>query len=162
MAADTNEKDRMMTNPALADLAPLVGEWRMEVYGAAFLPDLDTRVTGSVELDWIENGAAVVMRQGAGEGPPTAVWIIGRDDRDANYQVLYADDRGVSRSYEMSLAGRDWQMWRTTPEFSQRYEGVIESDGRTISGVWKKSFDGGATWEHDFNVDYVRPRVGEG
>ena len=68
-----------MTNPALADLAPLVGQWRMEVYGAAFLPDLDTRVTGSVEFDWIENGAAVVMRQGADyEGSPAAVWIIGR------------------------------------------------------------------------------------
>jgi hypothetical protein len=56
-----------MTNPALADLAPFVGQWRMEVYGATFLPDLDTRVT----------------------------------------------------------------------------------------------FDGGATWEHDFNVDYVRPHVGQ-
>jgi hypothetical protein len=153
----------MMTNPALADLAPLVGQWRMEVYGAAFLPDLDTRVTGSVEFDWIENGAAVVMRQGADyEGSPAAVWIIGRDDSDATYRILYADDRGVSRHYEMRLAGPDWQMWRTTPEFSQRYAGVIESDGRKISGVWEKSFDGGATWEHDFNVDYVRPQVGDG
>jgi len=152
-----------MTNPALADLAPLVGQWRMEVYGAAFLPDLDTRVTGSVEFDWIENGAAVVMRQGADyEGSLAAVWIIGRDDSDATYRILYADDRGVSRHYEMRLAGPDWQMWRTTPEFSQRYAGVIESDGRKISGVWEKSFDGGATWEHDFNVDYVRPQVGDG
>ncbi len=63
-----------MTNPALADLAPFVGQWRMEVYGATFLPDLDTRVTGSVEFDWIEDGAAVVMRQGADyEGSPAAV-----------------------------------------------------------------------------------------
>ena len=156
-------KDHMMTNPALADLAPLVGQWRMDVYGAAFLPDLDTRVTGSVEFAWIENGAAVVMRQGADyEGSPAAVWIIGRDESDAAYRILYADDHGISRSYEMRLAGPDWQMWRTTPEFSQRYEGVIESDGRKIRGVWKKSFDGGATWEHDFNVDYVRPLVGDG
>ena len=145
-----------MTNPGLADLAPLVGRWRMELYGAAFLPDLDTRVTGSVEFDWIENGAAIVMRQGLGEGPPAAVWIIGRDDNDANYQVLYSDDRGVSRRYEMSLLGHDWQMWRTVPEFSQRFEAVIESDGRSISGSWKKSSDGGSTWEHDFNVDYSR------
>jgi hypothetical protein len=103
------------------------------------------------------------MRQGADyEGSPAAVWIIGRDDSDATYRILYADDRGVSRHYEMRLAGPDWQMWRTTPEFSQRYAGVIESDGRKISGVWEKSFDGGATWEHDFNVDYVRPQVGDG
>src|ERR1700722_12576205 len=153
---NTKRKDHMMTNPALADLAPLVGQWRMEVYGAAFLPDLDTRVTGSVEFDWIENGAAVVMRQGADyEGSPAAVQIIGRDDSDANLPDSLRGDRGVSRHYEMRLAGPDWQMWRTTPEFSQRYAGVIESDGRKISGVWEKSFDGGATWEHDFNVDYA-------
>src|SRR5579863_2136756 len=115
MTGDIDRKGPIMTNPGLADLAPLVGRWRMELYGAAFLPDLDTRVTGSVEFDWIENGAAVVMRQGSGDGPPAAVWIIGRDDNDATYQVLYSDDRGVSRRYEMSLVGRDWQMWRTVP-----------------------------------------------
>jgi hypothetical protein len=102
------------------------------------------------------------MRQGVGEGPPAAVWIIGLDDSDADYQVLYADDRGVSRSYELSLAERDSQMLWTTPEFPQRFDAVIEYDGRTISGAWKKSSDGGATWEHDFKVDDVRPHLGEG
>lgn len=97
-----------MTNPALANLAPLVGRWRMELYGAAFLPDRDTRLTGSVEFGWIEDGAAIAMRQAADVGPPAAVGIIGRDGGDANYGVLYADDRGVSRRHGMSLAGRDW------------------------------------------------------
>ena len=128
MTADNERNAQMTTNPALGELASLIGQWRMELYGAAFLPDFDTRVTGSVELDWIENGAAIVMRQGPGTGPPAAVWIIGRDDNDANYQVLYSDDRGVSRRYEMSLAGREWQMWRTTPEFSQRFEAVIDGE----------------------------------
>ena len=145
-----------MMNPALTDLAPLVGPWQMELYGAAFLPESDTRVIGSVTVDWIEDGAAIVIRQGKSDDPAAAVWIIGRDDRDANFQVLYADDRGVSRIYQMSFAAPDWHVWRTTPEFSQRFDAVISSDERTISGAWKKSFDGGTTWEHDFNLDYIR------
>jgi hypothetical protein len=146
----------MMHNPALADLAPLVGRWRMELYGAAFLPDPDSRVTGSAEFAWVEDGAAIVMRQGVDETTPAAIWIFGRDESGPGYQVHYADDRGVSRRYDMSLVGGEWQMWRTTPEFSQRFEAVVEPGGRTISGTWQKSSDGGATWEHDFNVDYVR------
>ena len=128
----------------------------MELYGAAFLTDSDTRVTGSVGVDWIEDGAALVIRQGDAKNPPAATWIIGRDDGDANFQVLYADDRGVSRVYNMSFAAPDWQMWRITPEFSQRFEATVASDARTIKGAWKKSFDGGNTSEHDFNIDYIR------
>jgi len=50
----------------------------------------------------------------------------------------------------------DWQMWRTTPDFSQRFDAVIGIDGQAIRGAWRKSLDGGATWEHDFNLDYIR------
>jgi hypothetical protein len=147
-----------MTNPALGELAPLLGQWTMELYGAAFLPDLDSRVTGSVAVDWIEDGAAIVVRQGSSHIPPLALWIIGRDDGSANYMALYADDRGVSRVYQMSFAAPDWHIWRTTPDFSQRFEAVMSSDQSTIKGAWKKSFDGGTTWEHDFNLDYTRTR----
>jgi hypothetical protein len=143
-----------MSNPALADLVPLLGHWRMELYGATFLPSPDSRVTGSVAIEWIEDGAAIAIRQGHGQNPRAATWIIGRDDGDANFQVLYADDRGVSRVYAMSFSNPDWHMWRITTEFSQRFEAIVASDGQTINGAWKKSFDEGQTWEHDFNLDY--------
>ena len=52
----------MSINPALADLEPLVGRWRMELYDAPFLPGPDSRVTGSIEIDWIEAGSALRMR----------------------------------------------------------------------------------------------------
>lgn len=85
------------------------------------------------------------------------MWIIGRDDSDPNFQVLDADSRGVSRVYHMSFAAPDWGMWRTTPEFAQHFEAVIAVEGRRISGAWTKSTDGRrATWERDFNVDYIR------
>jgi hypothetical protein len=59
----------MTTNPALSPLQFLAGAWDMELSGAAFLPDPDARVHGPVTFEWIEQGAALVMRMG-GEGPP--------------------------------------------------------------------------------------------
>jgi len=82
--------------------------------------------------------------------------VRSRHDAQADFHVLYADDRGVSRIYEMNFSAPDWVMWRTTPEFSRRFEAVAASDARTITGAWRKSLDGRNTWEHDFNVDYVR------
>lgn len=146
----------MSINPALADLQPLVGHWRMELYDAAFLPDRDTRVTGRVESDWIEDGGALRIRQGDSAHPPAAVWIIGRDESEPDYTVLYADDRGVSRTYSMTLDNEHWQIWRGTPEFSQRFHAQLDHDAQMIRGCWEKSTDQGATWEHDFNIDYIR------
>jgi hypothetical protein len=128
----------------------------MELYNAAFLPDRDTRIAGSLEIDWIEDGSAVRMRQGDAENPQAAVWIIGRDDSEPGYSVLYADARGVSRVYRMSFEDGHWRMWRNTPEFSQRFDAQLLLDAGTIRGRWEKSADQGVSWEHDFNVDYIR------
>jgi hypothetical protein len=149
----------MNINPALADLEPLVGRWRMELYNAAFLPALDTRATGTLEVDWIADGSALRMRQGESDNPFAAVWIIGRDDSELRYSVLYADNRGASRVYRMSLEDAHWQIWRDTPEFSQRFQAQLDPDARTIRGRWEKSVDQRATWEHDFNIDYTRERA---
>ncbi len=95
------------------------------------------------------------MRMGD-SATPTATWIFGRDESEAGYHVFYADDRGVSRVYRMNLDGLTWRMWRDTPEFSQRFDAEISADQTQISGSWQRSSDGGATWEHDFNVRYER------
>ena len=116
------------------------------------------RAVGRIDIDWIEEGAALCMRQGDSAHPPAAVWIIGRDDSEAGYSVLYADDRGVSRIYRMTFTGASWHMWRDTPEFSQRFEARLDPDAGAIRGRWEKSPDQGATWEHDFNLDYIRER----
>jgi hypothetical protein len=98
----------------------------------------------------------MVMRQSERSGnPPSARWAIGRDESGADYKVLYSDNRGVSRVYEMSLSEGLWQLWRNSPGFSQRFEGRVSRDRRTIASQWEKSFDG-ATWEHDFDVSYTR------
>jgi hypothetical protein len=146
----------MTTNPALDELRFLVGGWDMELSEASFLPDPDAKLRGSIAFEWIEQGAALAMRMGDA-GTPTATWIIGRDEAEPGYHVLYADDRGVSRVYRMSFRDGSWRMWRDTPGFSQRFDAEISASRAEISGSWQKSVDGGATWEHDFKVSYTRP-----
>jgi hypothetical protein len=150
--------EAMTTNPALADLRFLAGSWDVELSQASFLPDPHAKVSGSVIFEWIEQGAALVMRMGDA-ATPMATWIIGRDDSEPGYHVLYADDRGVSRVYRMSLTDGTWRMWRDTPEFSQRFQAEVAPGRAEINGSWQKSVDGGTTWEHDFTVRYRR--VGE-
>ncbi len=145
----------MVRNPALSELESFIGEWRMELHHAAFLPEPESRVSGACRFEWIEDGAAVVMRQGDA-GSPTAKWIFGRDDGEDQFRVLYADDRGVSRVYFMTLADGQWRMWRDHSGFSQRFRADVAEGGGNMSGIWEKSLDGGSTWEHDFNVDYSR------
>lgn len=146
----------MTANPALAELQFLAGAWDMELSDASFLPDPDAKVRGSVTFEWTELGAALVMRIGD-PATPAATWIIGRDDAEPDYVVLYADDRGVSRVYRMSLSGGTWRMWRDIPEFSQRFNAQVSTDQAEINGSWQKSVDSGTTWEHDFKVRYSRP-----
>jgi len=56
----------------------------------------------------------------------------------------------------MSLSDGLWKVWRDNPGFSQRYEGRVSPDRKTIVAHWEKSFDGVA-WEHDFDITYTRP-----
>ena len=147
----------MTVNPALDELRFLVGGWDMELSEASFLPDPDAKLRGSVTFEWLEQGAALVMRMG-GATAPGATWIIGRDDAEPDYQVLYADDRGISRVYQMSLGDGTWRIWRDAPEFFQRFEAEVSADRAEINGSWQKSVDGGTAWTHDFKVRYTRNR----
>lgn len=144
-------------NPAVANLAILVGDWEMELSGASFLPSPQERVRGGrVHFEWIEGGALLAMRQGGNAGmPPAARWIMGRDEASDGYMVFYSDARGVSRVYAMSFAESEWRLWRDNSEFAQRFEATLSADQGTLTGHWEKSLDGGE-WEHDFNVSYIR------
>jgi len=145
-----------LNNPALAALGFFLGEWDMALSGASFLPDPDQVVHGRVEFSAVEDGRLLVMRQAIEPSdPPAATWLIGRDDSKAEYKVLYADGRGVSRIYEMTFTEDTWQMWRNDQKFSQRFEATIAPDGTSIKGRWEKRESDGA-WEHDFDVEYSR------
>ena len=58
-------------------------------------------------------------------GIPSGIAIIGSDDSTQEYFMLYFDERGVSRKYEVTLRDNVWKWWRNVPGFSQRYEGTL-------------------------------------
>jgi hypothetical protein len=133
------------SNPALKNLGLIVGKWQVEL---VFPADPSNKIHVQVSFDWLE-GAFVI------EHFATSTWIIGSDDTNEPYHVLYHDERDVSRVYQMSLKDGLWKLWRNSPGFSQRFEGKFSEDHNTIIGRWEKSLDG-STWEHDFDLTYMK------
>jgi len=148
-----------LRNPSLKEIEFLIGVWDIELTNASFLPDSSKKVIFSVHYEWKADGSVIAVQQKNEESkkaPPEANWIIGRDQDSDQYTVLYFDNRGVSRVYQMSFKSNNWEMWRDNPGFSQRFEGVVSEDRKTIEAKWEKSIDGGKNWEHDFNMTYRR------
>ena len=141
-------------NPALKDLERLIGEWHL--VGAH--PQIHGQVRGHASFGWVEEGAFLVWHLDFEHpGPPSGVSVIGRDDSSGACSVLYFDERGVSRIYEMGLVNGIWTMWRNSSGFSQRMTGTIDDDQRTITVHWEKSIDG-SHWEQDLDLTYTKVR----
>jgi hypothetical protein len=153
--SDTHEA--AIPNPALGPLRVLIGRW--DTLGShPLMPGVTLH--GHASFEWIEGGAFVRMRTSVEEpGIPSASAIIGTDDATGEMMMLYFDERGVSRRYEMSLADDTWRWWRNAPGFSQRYTGTIVDGGRRIIAAGELSRDG-STWEPDLELTYTR-RAGE-
>jgi hypothetical protein len=140
-------------NPALNPLSVLVGTWNTVgthplVPGATF--------HGRTTFAWLEGGAFLIMHSQIDEpGIPSGIAIFGTDDTTGECSMLYFDERGVSRRYEVTLRGGVWTWWRNAPGFSQRFTGAIAADGRTIVGRGEMSRDG-ASWEPDLQLTYTR------
>lgn len=132
----------------------LVGEWNMVGTHPAF----PGAVQGHSSFEWLMDGGLLVWRfDWDRPGPPSAISVIGHDDTVRTCSMLYSDERGVSRIYQMSLEGRVWKMWRQSPDFSQRVTGTFSDDGNTIISHGELSRDG-AKWEQDLSVTYTREK----
>jgi len=130
----------------------LVGEWHTTGTHPAF----PSAVHGHSSFEWLAEGALLIWRfDWERSGPPCAVCVIGRDDAVEPCSMLYSDERGVARIYQMSLEGGVWKMWRESPGFSQRMTGTISNDGNTITSHGELSRDG-SNWEQDLDVAYKR------
>ncbi len=146
------EWQRKKPNPTLQDLEVMIGEWDM----LGNHPMLPEPVTGHSSFGWLEEGAFFYWRPSYRQpGPPSAIAIVGRDDSVANYCMLYFDERGVSRIYQMSFEGRTWKLWRDSQGFWQRMSGKISDDLNTIELHGEKSSDG-SHWEQDLDVTFTR------
>jgi len=144
-------------NRTLDPLRPLTGRWEMEIRWSEKTHKLvggPASVRSSVSFTWIEDGCFLVHHVG-GDDSPAARWIIGADETSGGFAVLYADGRGVSRIYQMSLSGDVWRIWRDSPGFHQRFIAHLSPDRRTIEARWEKSSDS-RTWELDFELTYTK------
>jgi hypothetical protein len=110
---------------------------------------------GHASFEWIEGGAFLVMRT-SGEDPiPAGVAIFGTDDADTRAYMLYFDERGVSRKYDVEIHEHGLTWSRDAPDLSQRVRITISREGRTMEGRGEMSKDRGP-WEKDLDVDYER------
>jgi hypothetical protein len=120
-------QEASIPNPALEPFSVLIGNWNT-TGTHALIPD--TVLHGRTSFEWLEGGAYLLMRSEIDEPDiPSGIAIIGSDDVAKEYFMLYFDERGVSRKYEVTLRGNVWKWWRNAPGFSQRYEGTIADDG---------------------------------
>lgn len=140
-------------NPALQPLSRFVGKWRT-VGTHPLVPG--TTFHGHTSFEWLEGGAFLIMHSEIEEPAiPNGIAIFGSDDATGEYFMLYFDERGVSRKYELKLSDNSWKWWRTAPGFSQRMTGTFSDDGRTIVSKGELSRDG-SFWEGDLELTYTR------
>src|SRR5215203_6703477 len=140
-------------NPRLTAFAPLIGTWTT-LGQHALIPN--TTLHGRTSFEWLEGGAFLCMRSEIDEPRiPSGIAIIGSDDSTNEYFMLYFDERGVSRKFEVSLCDNVCKWWRNVPGFSQRYQGTIVDGGNTIIGKGELSKDG-VSWEKDLDLTYTR------
>ncbi|HVK26216.1 MAG TPA: hypothetical protein VM677_33095 [Actinokineospora sp.] len=144
----------------LRKLDVLIGRWDIE-------PIVDGRSMGVgwTVFEWVDDGAYVRQTSDADTPPDDPLWransplptlsIIGLDDSDNSFTVLYSDARDVFRVYKMTIADGVWRQWRSAPGFNQRFTGTISPDRATITAMWEFSEDG-ETWRKDFDLLFRR------
>lgn len=142
----------MGRNEALGRLDRLVGNWDLTMSNAWWREDPAEPVAGRASFEWLDD-TFVVFRWEIGE-PPPVVSVIGYSDPRGHYQMLYHDDRGVARVFEMEFTDSNWSLLREDSDFHQRFEAEV-FDNRIV-GAWEASEDQGSTWRKDFDLLFER------
>lgn len=83
---------------------------------------------------------------------PQGVAIFGSDD-NASIVLIYFDQRGVSRHYQVSINGSEMRWRRDDPKISQRMSFIVSADGKVIEQVGQMS-EGGGPWQDDLTLTY--------
>jgi hypothetical protein len=131
----------------------LVGDWRLTMSDAWFLKSRDVKVEGSARIGWLGD-AFLEMRAMLGMDHGTWHWVIGRSDPHEQLVLLYHDERGVCRVFDMRFAKDKWTLTREDPDFHQRFIATVADD--RIEGRWEASEDFGKTWRKDFKLIFER------
>lgn len=142
-----------MKNEALVKLEGLVGEWTLTMRNASFSEDPDFEGHGSATIGWLGE-AFLELRASFGQGYGSWHWVIGRSDAHEQLVLLYHDERGVLRVFDMTFTKGEWTLLRQDPDFHQRFAATVEPD--RIAGRWEASEDAGKTWRTDFDLLFER------
>jgi hypothetical protein len=140
-------------NPALQRFSVLIGRWKT----MGTHPEVPkTTFHGEATFEWMLGGAFLLMHTEIDEPEiPSGIAVFGSDDAGSQYFMLYFDERGVSRKYDVSMQDNLLTWWRETSSFSQRFAISILDSGRRMVGKGEMSKDGGA-WGPDLQLTYTR------
>jgi hypothetical protein len=140
-------------NPKLQPFEALIGSWSL-VGSHPQIPN--TTLHGRATFEWIEGGAFCRMHMEIDEPQiPTGIAIFGSDDEGPRFYMIYFDERGVSRKFDVTLRDDGCEWTRMAPGFSQRFSISVASDGRRMEGKGILSKDG-RSWESDLQLTYTR------
>ena len=143
----------MKANAAMQPFSVLVGEWT--TIGTHPLVPGKT-FHGRTSFEWIESGAFLLVRSHIDEPEiPDGIAIIGSDDGLGTHHMLYFDERGVSRRYDVSLRDSVLRWWRDDPKFRQRNTIMIVDGGARMVSEGEMCRDG-SSWEKDLALTYTR------
>jgi hypothetical protein len=146
----------MERNTELERVAEIfVGKWTLMITNQWWLDDPTTVISGSASGEWL--GDSFIRLQAELDGKPTWDFVFGRNDARQQFVVLYHDERGVLRVFELTLHDDgSWSMARADPDFHQRFLGRVEGD--RIVAQTDMSEDQGVTWRKDFDLIFTRAR----
>ncbi|QXQ07371.1 hypothetical protein KX816_04920 [Sphingosinicellaceae bacterium] len=140
-------------NATLQPLAFLAGEWRTtgthpQVPGET--------LKGRTSFTWCEAGALLLMRSTV-DHPlfPDGTAVIGGDGSSRRFAMIYCDERGVSRLFDVTTGPRTAVWRRDDPAFSQEVTISAGTDGETLTSVGRISVEGGP-WTGDLSQIFVR------
>jgi hypothetical protein len=131
----------------------LIGTWSM----IGTHPEMPNTVQGTSTFEWLREGALLAWHFDwePDQPVPSAYSIIGHDDAVEAWTMLYTDERGVARIYQVTLADDVWKQWRDSPDFAQHMTATFSADGKTIT--WRGELaEDGATWKEDLSVTFTR------
>jgi hypothetical protein len=142
----------LIPNPALKPLEFLIGEWRT----TGSHPEVpDKSLPGRTSFAWHEGGSFLIMRTEVDEPQfPNGIAIIGSDVA-GSFAMVYFDERGISRLFEVTVGDRTVTWRRDDPELSQTTTITAEGGGDRLVGRGRMSEKGGA-WGDDLSQTYER------
>lgn len=143
----------LISNPALQALSFLIASWRTE----GTHPDVpDKTFHGRSSFEWVESGVFLIMHSEIDEPEiPSGVAIFGSDDGAERIYMVYFDERGVSRKFDVTVGINEVTCRRDRPKFSQIMRLRVDGGGDRLVGSGRRSEDSAAL-QDDLSLTYTR------